>query len=763
MKKDLWPALVMAGLGVLGFVSLGSAEDKKDTKTVTTDSGLKYIDTKVGDGDAAKAGDKVVVHYTGWLTTDGRTKGKKFDSSVDRNEPFSFPLGAGRVIKGWDEGVAGMKVGGKRTLIIPSELGYGKTGAGERHSAECDAALRRRIAGNQVNPRRAGSVSDRRWFRRLQPSPVAYAPGSPTLGTDPCPRSCSTAKRWPRRCRRRSPWKRPPSPRRTASGPGLAAVLVGDNPQSQSYVKSKQKACEKAGIASWLHPLPAYTSQADLLALIARLNADPAVHGILVQLPLPPHIDEAAVVDAVSPHKDVDGFGPESLGLLAAGRPRFLACTPYGVQQLLVRNGIPLAGAHVVVIGRSNIVGRPLSLILSQKGVDATVTLCHSRSRDVAALTRTADIVVAAIGKLHYLRPDMVRPGAVVVDVGMNRTPDGRWAGDADFDGAATDRRGDHARAGRRRADDHHHAAAQHGSGGDNATGTVRAVFRRSAAPPEQPDGQAGQQLTPLQFSERGTDANSSPKYEWTPFTPFALLRRAQMRRRLPILLLVSVALGTTAFNASTGFYQAALSPAGGVELATLKGDDGRVFSVTFSPNGKMLATGGTDGAVKLWDVASRKNTATLQGHEHWVLCVTFSPDGKTLASASADGTVKLWDVASGKNTSTINDHGVHSVSFSPDGKVLASASLFKTVKVWDVASGKIITTLEGHTHWVYSATFSPDGKTLASASADKTVRLWDVASGKNTFTLQGLRGMCMPPHSARTARPSLPRAATGR
>ena len=221
-----------------------------------------------------------------------------------------------------------------------------------------------------------------------------------------------------------------------ASGvrPGLAAVLVGDNPQSQSYVKSKQKACEKAGIASWLHHRPASTSQADLLALVAGLNADPAVHGILVQLPLPPHIDEAAIVDAVSPLKDVDGFGPESLGLLAAGRPRFLACTPYGVQQLLVRNNIPLAGVHVVVIGRSNIVGRPLSLILSQKGVDATVTLCHSRSRDLAALTRTADIVVVAIGKLHTLRADMVRPGAVVVDVGMNRTPDGRWAGDADFD-----------------------------------------------------------------------------------------------------------------------------------------------------------------------------------------------------------------------------------------------------------------------------------------------------------------------------------------
>ena len=216
--------------------------------------------------------------------------------------------------------------------------------------------------------------------------------------------------------------------------PGLAAVLVGDNDASARYVRSKQKACEKAGIASWLHHLPQVTSQADLLALVNRLNADPAVNGILVQMPLPRHIDEAAVVDAVSPLKDVDGFGPESLGLLAAGRPRFLACTPFGVQQLLVRNNIPLAGAHVVVVGRSNIVGRPLSLMLSQKGVDATVTLCHSRSRDVAALTRTADVVVAAIGKLHYLRADMVRRGAVVVDVGMNRTPEGGLAGDADFD-----------------------------------------------------------------------------------------------------------------------------------------------------------------------------------------------------------------------------------------------------------------------------------------------------------------------------------------
>jgi len=223
--------------------------------------------------------------------------------------------------------------------------------------------------------------------------------------------------------------------RATGVRPGLAAVLVGDNPQSRSYVTSKRKACERAGINSWLHELPQAATQAELLALVARLNADPAVHGILVQLPLPPQIDEAAVVDAVDPLKDVDGFGPVSLGLLAAGRPRFLACTPYGVQQLLVRNNIPLAGAHVVVVGRSNIVGRPLSLILSQKGVDATVTLCHSRSRGVAGLTKAADVVVLAIGRLNYLTADMVRPGAAVVDVGMNRTPDGRWAGDADFEG----------------------------------------------------------------------------------------------------------------------------------------------------------------------------------------------------------------------------------------------------------------------------------------------------------------------------------------
>jgi methylenetetrahydrofolate dehydrogenase (NADP+)/methenyltetrahydrofolate cyclohydrolase len=215
--------------------------------------------------------------------------------------------------------------------------------------------------------------------------------------------------------------------------PGLAAVLVGDNPASQLYVRNKRRACDKAGLSSFLHELPANTSQKDLLALIDRLNADAAVHGILVQLPLPSHIDESVIVDAVSPWKDVDGFGPHSLGLLASGRPRFLACTPHGVLQLLVRNEIPVAGAHVVVLGRSNIVGKPLALILMQKGVDATVTVCHSRTQNVAALTRSADILVVAIGQHRFVGADMVRPGAVVIDVGMHRLPDGSWAGDVDF------------------------------------------------------------------------------------------------------------------------------------------------------------------------------------------------------------------------------------------------------------------------------------------------------------------------------------------
>ena len=217
--------------------------------------------------------------------------------------------------------------------------------------------------------------------------------------------------------------------------PGLAAVLVGENPASQIYVRNKRRACEQAGIQSTLHQLGADTPQVELLELVAELNEDPSVHGILVQLPLPAQIDEDVIVDAVDPEKDVDGFGPENLGLLAAGRPRFLPCTPYGIQQMLVRSDIPVEGAHVVIVGRSNIVGKPLALILMQKavGANATVTICHSRTRDMAAISRQADIVVAAIGVARFLKADMVRPGATVIDVGINRV-DGGIVGDVDFE-----------------------------------------------------------------------------------------------------------------------------------------------------------------------------------------------------------------------------------------------------------------------------------------------------------------------------------------
>lgn len=217
--------------------------------------------------------------------------------------------------------------------------------------------------------------------------------------------------------------------------PGLAAVLVGDDPGSQIYVRNKRRACEKVGLNSWLHKLSADTAQSELLELVHHLNADPAVHGILVQLPLPKQIQEAAIVDAVSPAKDVDGFGPVNLGLLAAGRPKFLPCTPHGVQQMLVRSDIAIDGRHVVIVGRSNIVGKPLSLILMQKaaGANATVTVCHSRTSDIGAITRQGDIVVVAIGQARFLKADMVRPGAAVIDVGINRV-DGAIVGDVDFE-----------------------------------------------------------------------------------------------------------------------------------------------------------------------------------------------------------------------------------------------------------------------------------------------------------------------------------------
>lgn len=219
----------------------------------------------------------------------------------------------------------------------------------------------------------------------------------------------------------------------TGVRPGLATVLVGENHPGALYVRNKVKGCETVGIRSIKVELPGAITQAELLATIARLNADPTIHGILVQLPLPKHLDEETVVEAVAPLKDVDGFGPTSLGLLTAGRPRFLACTPYGVMQILERHGIAVAGRHVVIVGRSNIVGKPLALMLSRKGVDATVTICHSRTRDVGAYTRQADIIVMAIGQADYLQADMVRPGAVVIDVGTNRRADKSWTGDVNF------------------------------------------------------------------------------------------------------------------------------------------------------------------------------------------------------------------------------------------------------------------------------------------------------------------------------------------
>jgi methylenetetrahydrofolate dehydrogenase (NADP+)/methenyltetrahydrofolate cyclohydrolase len=220
--------------------------------------------------------------------------------------------------------------------------------------------------------------------------------------------------------------------------PTLAAVLVGDDAASQVYVRNKRRDCDEVGINSRLHRLPATTTQQELLTLIAKLNRDDEVHGILVQLPLPPQIDERAILEAVSPNKDVDAFHPENVGRMVQGQPRFLPCTPSAVQQLLLRNNIPIAGQHVVVVGRSDIVGKPLSIMLAQRGAggDATVTLCHSRTPDLAAVTRQADVLVVAIGRAQFVTGEMVRPGATVIDVGINRTDSG-LVGDVDFDSVA--------------------------------------------------------------------------------------------------------------------------------------------------------------------------------------------------------------------------------------------------------------------------------------------------------------------------------------
>ena len=214
--------------------------------------------------------------------------------------------------------------------------------------------------------------------------------------------------------------------------PGLAVILVGDNPASQVYVRNKVRACQESGIHSVLDTYPVTFSEADLLARVDALNEDPAIHGILVQLPLPAHIDAQKVIEAIAPAKDVDGFHVASAGALMVGQPGFWPCTPYGCMKMLESIGYDLRGKHAVVIGRSNIVGKPMALMLLQK--NATVTVCHSATQNLKAITLQADVVVAAVGQRNLLTADMVKSGAVVIDVGMNRDEHGKLCGDVDFD-----------------------------------------------------------------------------------------------------------------------------------------------------------------------------------------------------------------------------------------------------------------------------------------------------------------------------------------
>lgn len=214
--------------------------------------------------------------------------------------------------------------------------------------------------------------------------------------------------------------------------PGLATILVGEDPASHVYVRNKQKACELAGIYVDDHKLPARTTQVELLTLIEQKNADPKIHGILVQLPLPKHIDSKVILEAVSPLKDADGFHPYNFGRLVEGHPVFEACTPKGVIKMIESNGITIEGKRAVVLGRSNIVGKPLALMLLQR--NATVTICHSKTKDLPAVCREADLLLVAIGKAKFVTTDMVREGAVVIDVGMNKTSEGKLCGDVDFD-----------------------------------------------------------------------------------------------------------------------------------------------------------------------------------------------------------------------------------------------------------------------------------------------------------------------------------------
>ena len=217
--------------------------------------------------------------------------------------------------------------------------------------------------------------------------------------------------------------------------PGLAVVIVGDDPASKVYVRNKARACEAIGMHSEVHALPSATTQSQLLAFVRRLNDDHRIHGILVQMPLPRHLEGRAVIEAIAPHKDVDGFHYENVGSLVVGESPFYPCTPWGVMKILEEEGVRIEGSHAVVVGRSMIVGKPMALLLLNAG--ATVTVCHSKTRDLAAMTRQADILVAAIGRPRMITAPMVKPGAAVIDVGINRLPDGRLAGDVDFDDVA--------------------------------------------------------------------------------------------------------------------------------------------------------------------------------------------------------------------------------------------------------------------------------------------------------------------------------------
>ncbi|MBI5826931.1 MAG: bifunctional methylenetetrahydrofolate dehydrogenase/methenyltetrahydrofolate cyclohydrolase FolD [Deltaproteobacteria bacterium] len=222
---------------------------------------------------------------------------------------------------------------------------------------------------------------------------------------------------------------------KTGLTPGLAVVLVGDDPASRVYVRNKGKACEEVGIRSFQHTLPADTGEEELLALIKGLNGSKDVNGILVQLPLPSHIDEETVIEAVSPQKDVDGFHPYNVGRLTIGRPLLQPCTPSGVMRMIESIGVDLTGKEAVVVGRSNIVGKPMALMLLHK--NATVTICHSKTRDIAQKVRSADIVIAAVGRAGFIKGEWIKDGAVVIDVGINRTAEGKLAGDVEFEGAS--------------------------------------------------------------------------------------------------------------------------------------------------------------------------------------------------------------------------------------------------------------------------------------------------------------------------------------